>query len=102
MEWARRLSADDVKVLRGEAPYSERVPDPDEGFSQADLKNQQRAQAIYKVIRARLAKAQQERPIGYLVRMCRRTTCAVCSSSRVICRRDCSSPSSARSSRATR
>src|SRR5712691_7530920 len=68
MEWARRLSAEDVKVLRGEAPYSERVPDPDEGFSQADLKNPQRAQAIYKVIRARLAKAQQERPIGYLVR----------------------------------
>src|SRR5205823_8816471 len=68
MEWARKLSADDVKVLRGEAPYSEKVPDVDEGFTQADLKDPQRAQAIFKVIQARLAKCQKERPIGYLVR----------------------------------
>ena len=63
-----KLSAEDIRVLRGEAPYSEKVPDVDEGFTQADLKDPQRAQAIYKVIRARLAKAQQERPIGFLVR----------------------------------
>jgi hypothetical protein len=68
MEWARRLTAEDVKVLRGEAPYSEKVPDVDEGFTQADLKDPQRAQAIYKVIRARLDRARQERPFGYLVR----------------------------------
>ncbi len=68
MEWAKKLTADDVKVLRGEAPYSEKVPNPDEGFTQADLKDPKRAQAIYKVIRARLARAQQERPFGYLVR----------------------------------
>src|SRR5262249_44591135 len=29
MEWARKLTADDVKVLRGEAPYSEKVPNVD-------------------------------------------------------------------------
>jgi hypothetical protein len=40
----------------------------DEGFTQADLKDPQRAQAIYRVIRARLDKARQERPAGYLVR----------------------------------
>ncbi len=68
MEWARLLTADDVKVLRGQAPYSEQVPDVDEGFTAADLKDPQRAQAIIKVIQARLAKAQKERPIGYLVR----------------------------------
>jgi hypothetical protein len=68
MEWARKLSAGDIKILRGEAPYSEKVPDVDEGFTQADLKDQQRAQAIYKVIQARLAKCQKERPFGYLVR----------------------------------
>jgi hypothetical protein len=44
------------------------VPDVDEGFTQADLKDPARAEAIYKVIRARLAKSQQERPFGYLVR----------------------------------
>jgi hypothetical protein len=68
MEWARKLTVDDVKILRGEAPYSEKVPDVDEGFTQADMKDPQRAAAIEKVIRARLAKCQKERPIGYLVR----------------------------------
>ncbi len=68
MEWARKLTAEDIKVLRGEVPYGERVPDPDEGFTQADVKDAQRAQAIFKVIRARLDKAQKERPFGYLVR----------------------------------
>ena len=68
MEWARKLSADDIKILRGEAPYGEKVPDVDEGFTQADLKDPQRAQAIFKVIQARLAKCHKERPIGYLVR----------------------------------
>jgi hypothetical protein len=68
IEWARKLSADDLKVLAGKLPYSEQVPDADEGFTQADLKDPQRSQAIIKVIQARLAKAQQERPLGYLVR----------------------------------
>jgi hypothetical protein len=68
MEWARKLTADDIKVLSGKAPYSEKLPDVDEGFTQADLKDAQRSQAVMKVIQARLAKARQERPIGYLVR----------------------------------
>ena len=68
MEWARKLTADDLKVLRGDAPYAEKVPDVDEGFTQADTKDPKRAEAIYKVIRARLAKCSKERPIGYLVR----------------------------------
>jgi hypothetical protein len=68
MEWARRLTADDVKLFRGESPFGEKVPDVDEGFTQADLKDPQRAQAIFKVIQSRLAKSRQERPAGYLVR----------------------------------
>jgi hypothetical protein len=68
MEWARKLSADDLKVLAGKAPYSETVPDVDEGFTQADLKDPLRSQAVIKVIQARLQKARQERPLGYLVR----------------------------------
>jgi hypothetical protein len=68
MEWARKLSADDIKVLAGKAPYSEKVPDVDEGFTQADMKDARRSQAVIKVIQARLDKARQERPIGYLVR----------------------------------
>jgi hypothetical protein len=68
MEWSRKLTAKDVAILKGDAPYSEKVPDVDEGFTQADLKNPQKAQAIYKVIQGRLAKAHQDRPLGYLVR----------------------------------
>jgi hypothetical protein len=68
LEWARQLSADDVKVLKGEAPYSEKVPDPDEGFTQADVKDPQKAEAAFKVIRDRLEKYRKDRPGGYLVR----------------------------------
>jgi hypothetical protein len=68
MEWARKLNDNDVKVLCGEAPYSEKLPNVDEGFTQADVNDMKRSQAVIKVIQARLAKAQQERPIGYLVR----------------------------------
>src|SRR5262249_12036450 len=68
MEWARRLTEQDIQVLRGGAPYSEKVPDVDEGFTQADIRDAKRSQAVIKVIHARLQKARQERPIGYLVR----------------------------------
>jgi hypothetical protein len=68
MEWARKLTVEDIKVLTGQAPYSEKVPDVDDGFTAADAKDKVRATAIAKVIRARLQKAQQERPFGYLVR----------------------------------
>ena len=68
MEWARKLTKNDIEVLTGKAPYSENVPNVDEGFTPADVKDAARAEAIYKVIRSRLAKAQQERPFGYLVR----------------------------------
>ena len=68
MEWARKLNKADIDILAGKKPFGETVPDVDEGFTQADVKDPARAEAIYKVIRARLAKSQQERPIGYLVR----------------------------------
>jgi hypothetical protein len=68
MEWARKLTAQDINVLCGKAPYSEAVPDVDEGFTEADVKDPKRAEAVYKVIQARLDKARQERPLGYLVR----------------------------------
>ena len=68
MEWARKLTDSDVKVLCGEAPYSEKLPNVDEGFTPADVNDMKRSQAVIKVIQARLAKARQERPIGYLVR----------------------------------
>jgi hypothetical protein len=68
LEWARELTADDVKLLKGQAPYTEKLPDPDEGFTLADVKDAKKAEAVYKVIRERLEKDRKERPGGYLVR----------------------------------
>jgi hypothetical protein len=68
LEWARRLSEDDLKILSGEAPFSEKLADVDDGFTRADLKDPQRAEAIYDVIRRRLAQTRKEWPLGSLVR----------------------------------
>jgi hypothetical protein len=68
LEWARELTADDIKVLTGQAPYTEKVPDPDEGFTQADVKDPKNAEKVYQVIRERLEKYRKVRPGGYLVR----------------------------------
>jgi len=68
MEWARKLTAEDIQICTGMNPYSEKVPDPDEGFAAADLRNPKRAEAVQKVIRARLDKFRRDRPLGYLVR----------------------------------
>jgi hypothetical protein len=68
LEWGRHLTADDLKVLKGQAPYTEKVPDPDEGYTPADVKDAKKAEAVYKVIGERLEKDRKERPGGYLVR----------------------------------
>ncbi len=68
LEWAKKLTADDIRVLRGELPFGEKLPDPDEGFTQADVRDPKKAEEVFKVIRARLEKYQKERPGGYLLR----------------------------------
>jgi len=68
MEWARKLTAGDIQILKGEAPFSEKVPNVDEGFTEADMKDTKKAEAIRMVIQARLDKARKERPFGYAVR----------------------------------
>jgi hypothetical protein len=44
LEWAKELTAEDVKPLKGQAAYSEKVPDPDQGFTQDDLKDPKNAE----------------------------------------------------------
>jgi hypothetical protein len=68
LEWARELTADDVKLLKGQAPYTEKLPDPDEGFTQADVKDPKSAEKVYKVIQERLEKYRKDRSGGFLVR----------------------------------
>lgn len=68
LEWARKIGKDDVGVLSGEAAYSEKVPDPDAGFTQADVQDANKRDKVYQTIRERLDKFRKERPGGYLVR----------------------------------
>jgi hypothetical protein len=68
LEWARELTADDVKLLKGQAAYTEKLPDPDEGYTEADVKDPKKAEDVFKVIRERLDKYRKDRPGGYLVR----------------------------------
>ena len=68
LEWAKKLTADDIKILSGDRPYSEEAPDPDWGFTRRDLQDPQRSAAIMKVIQYRVQKYQQDKPRGYLVR----------------------------------
>jgi hypothetical protein len=68
LEWAKKLTKEDIQLLKADAPYSEKVPNVDEGFTQADVKDPKKAEAVYKVIRERLAKLHKEHPGGFLVR----------------------------------
>src|SRR5262249_25420526 len=55
-------------ILTGKAPYSDTLPDLDEGFTEQDVKDAQKRDAVIKVIRERLLKARKDRPYGYLIR----------------------------------
>ena len=68
MEWCRKLTKDDIGILTGKQAYSQTVPNVDEGFTKADLKDPKKREAVIKVIRERLAKAKKQEPLGYLVR----------------------------------
>ena len=68
IEWAKKLTPVDIAMLRGQAMYSEKVPDPDAGFSRRDMLDPMRAAAVRKVIKERLDFYQTQRPRGYFVR----------------------------------
>jgi len=68
LEWAKKLTAADVRVLKGQAAYCEKVPDPDEGFTAADVNDEKKGSAALKTIQKRLDTYNKERPGGYLVR----------------------------------
>src|SRR5262249_14820159 len=68
LEWAKRLTAKDIAMLKGQAVYTEKVPDVDEGFTAKDLQDPRRAAIAQKVIERRLALFNVARPNGFLVR----------------------------------
>jgi Uncharacterized protein conserved in bacteria (DUF2330) len=68
LEWARKLTKEDIGLLQGEVAFSEKVPNPDEGFTQADLQDPQKRDMVTRTINDRLNRYTQERPGGYFVR----------------------------------
>src|SRR5262245_14959681 len=68
LEWAKKLTAADVAVLTGQAPFSERVPNVDLGFTAEHMRDPRTAAVAQAVIQGRLKQSQKERPGGYLVR----------------------------------
>src|SRR5205807_216597 len=69
LEWAKRLTGADVQAVKGEAPLVEAVPDPDEGFTEADTdrRNPIRRDATLRAIRRKVDDFRKQRPAGYLV-----------------------------------
>jgi hypothetical protein len=68
MEWARKLTADDIAILQGKGEYTEELPDVDKGFTTDNLIDPEKREAIFKIIRERLANINHEKPNGFLVR----------------------------------
>jgi hypothetical protein len=68
LEWAKRLTAKDIAMLKGQRAYSEKVPDLDEGFTAKQMEDPRLAAVARKVIMRRLATASAQRPDGFLVR----------------------------------
>jgi hypothetical protein len=68
LEWARKLTKDDISLLKGDVPFSEKVPNVDEGFTQADMQDAAKREKATQTINERLEKYRKERPGGYLVR----------------------------------
>jgi hypothetical protein len=66
LEWAKRLTAADINLLRGQWLYSERVPNVDQGITENDVKFYPKIAQL--IIEKRLAFCRKVRPGGFLVR----------------------------------
>jgi hypothetical protein len=68
LEWSRKIGKEDIDLLKGQTAFGEKVPDPDAGFTQADVQDANKREKVSQTIRERLDKFRKERPGGYLVR----------------------------------
>lgn len=68
LEWAKRLTAEDIRMLRGDAPYSEKVPNVDMGLTAQHMRDPRTAARARTIIQQRLDQSNKDRPNGYLVR----------------------------------
>jgi hypothetical protein len=68
LEWAKRLTASDIRLLIGAAPFTEKLPDVDQGFTQRHVNDPRIGEAVQQIIERRLAWCKRQRPGGYLLR----------------------------------
>ncbi|HYT89485.1 MAG TPA: hypothetical protein VEL76_12335, partial [Gemmataceae bacterium] len=68
MEWARRLTERDIDILTGKVPYSDTMPNIDEGFAEQDLTDPQKRIEAMRTIRERMFQAVKEKKGPYWVR----------------------------------
>ncbi len=68
LHWAKRLTRKDLQILRGEIPFSAKLPNPDEGFTLKDVTDPEVGSLVMMVIQRRLVKLIKKTPEGYPVR----------------------------------
>jgi hypothetical protein len=72
LEWAKKLTDDDVAVLTGAKPFSEKVPDVDAeagvDVAKLDFQDNKAVEEATKKVQAVMEKYRKEKPAGYLVR----------------------------------
>jgi len=70
LEWARKLTADDISILTGAKPYSDTVPDlnKESGLANVKPEDEKAREAAEKKYDELYAKYTKERPHGYLKR----------------------------------
>src|SRR5207253_2898610 len=47
LEWAKKLTVEDIKLLKGQAAFGEKVPDPDQGFTQQDANDPKKSENTF-------------------------------------------------------
>jgi hypothetical protein len=68
LEWAKKLTFHDIKLLRGKAPYADQLPDVDIGFSESQIRDRRIGPIVANVIEGRLADCKRKHPGGYMLR----------------------------------
>jgi hypothetical protein len=68
MEWAHKLTKNDLAILQGKVPYGANANEADDGYTTTDIQDPKRNQAVAAVIQKRLGELRKKYPQGMLVR----------------------------------
>lgn len=68
LKWSKALDEQDIQVAKGQAPYSDGLPNVDEGLEHTDRSDREAMAQTVDEIRRRLERSRAFRPQGYLWR----------------------------------